>query len=74
MRIADCGITIKNTDNKDKELGIVMGCIGGAVDLQIKEDGNVYYLDPSDIWNAFCDVMDKKEYRLKKKSKEAKKR
>ena len=50
LTISDTTITAKQGE---EELGRILGCIGGAVEIRDKRSGCSYTIRPQDLWVAY---------------------
>lgn len=66
LKFADC--SAHAVDDNGKELGGVMGCVGGGIEISLKDEDpkNTYYLSSYAIWNAFVRAKGRPELVMEK--------
>jgi hypothetical protein len=61
FKMADSAVTVK--DDEGKKIGHVNCCLGCLVELYLENNPNetMYITGPEEIWNAYCDAMNRPE-------------
>lgn len=67
MSYVDCGMKIIEENESKNEKGYLYACIGGNYTIKIEGDERTFAVRSTDVWNAFCDMLNKQDYKLEVK-------